>query len=153
MLGRQTSQFPVLTSQPVSLASLKHQIHSRVTRAPASKEVGSTPEDDPKSQNCPLVSAFTVTCTHQHFKVSLSFIVNYVYELCVQMWVYAQEYSAHRGRKVPCNQSFRQFVTCLTWVVETELRSSGRVASPRSSSHTHEFKERVEEEEKHPSLA
>lgn len=48
---------------------------------------------------------------------------------------------------------FQAVVTRLTRVVETELRSSRRVASPRSSSQTYEFKERVEEEEKHSSLA
>lgn len=72
-----------------------------------------------QSQNCPLVSAFTVPCTHQHFKTFLSFIVNYVYELHVQMWACAQSaVPTEAGRSLAAGVSDSM---CLTWVVETEL--------------------------------
>lgn len=60
---------------------------------------------------------------------------------CGYMHVSAVPAKARRGHKIPLELEFPAVVTGLTWVVETQLRSSGRAARYRSSPHTHEFKE------------
>lgn len=83
-------------------------------RDSVSKEVGSTPEDDPKPE---LSSSLRIHGSM--YPPALQNFFKLVYELHIQMWACAQSaVPTEAGRSLAAGVSDSM---CLTWVVETEL--------------------------------